>query len=128
MGWFRCKWVKCGKAGCRSCPHGPYWYERWRDDESKCHERYKGKGDPREDAEEPAVTPPQPPHPHDAIFDSRQSSRQLALEIMGAPSDILIGGLKTLYRRLMLLHHPDRGGEEIVCKRIICAYEYLTKT
>lgn len=21
--------VKCGKAACRSCPHGPYWYAYW---------------------------------------------------------------------------------------------------
>jgi len=21
--------VKCGKAGCTSCPHGPYWYAYW---------------------------------------------------------------------------------------------------
>lgn len=20
------KWVKCNKALCQSCPHGPYWY------------------------------------------------------------------------------------------------------
>ena len=21
--------VRCGKAECRSCPHGPYWYAFW---------------------------------------------------------------------------------------------------
>jgi hypothetical protein len=21
--------VKCGKSGCVSCPHGPYWYAYW---------------------------------------------------------------------------------------------------
>ena len=21
--------VKCGKPGCTSCPHGPYWYAYW---------------------------------------------------------------------------------------------------
>lgn len=24
--------VKCGKAACRSCPHGPYWYAYWTED------------------------------------------------------------------------------------------------
>lgn len=22
--------VVCGKTGCHACPHGPYWYVRWR--------------------------------------------------------------------------------------------------
>lgn len=21
--------VRCGKGGCRQCPHGPYWYAYW---------------------------------------------------------------------------------------------------
>lgn len=24
--------VRCGKAACSACPHGPYWYARWRED------------------------------------------------------------------------------------------------
>lgn len=24
--------VRCGKAECRSCPHGPYWYAFWTED------------------------------------------------------------------------------------------------
>lgn len=27
---YRQQWVRCGK-GCRSCPHGPYWYAYWRE-------------------------------------------------------------------------------------------------
>ncbi|MGH2721036.1 MAG: hypothetical protein ACRDJO_05475, partial [Actinomycetota bacterium] len=23
---FRQELVRCGKPGCRTCPHGPYWY------------------------------------------------------------------------------------------------------
>lgn len=23
---YRQEWVRCGKAGCRKCPHGPYWF------------------------------------------------------------------------------------------------------
>lgn len=22
--------IVCGKAGCSKCPHGPYWYVRWK--------------------------------------------------------------------------------------------------
>ncbi len=24
--------VKCGKAACTRCPHGPYWYAYWNED------------------------------------------------------------------------------------------------
>jgi len=34
--------VPCGKANCRKCPHGPYWYARfWL--RGKMQERYVGK-------------------------------------------------------------------------------------
>lgn len=23
---YRLEWVYCGKRGCNTCPHGPYWY------------------------------------------------------------------------------------------------------
>ena len=26
---YRQKVVRCGKATCTSCPHGPYWYAHW---------------------------------------------------------------------------------------------------
>ena len=39
---FRQQSVKCGKAGCTACPHGPYWYAYWRED-GKTRSRYIGK-------------------------------------------------------------------------------------
>lgn len=29
--WYRYEVVKCGKAACKRCPHGPYWYRYTRD-------------------------------------------------------------------------------------------------
>lgn len=29
-GTYRLEMVKCGKANCHSCPHGPYWYVYYR--------------------------------------------------------------------------------------------------
>ena len=26
---LRQQMVRCGKAGCTKCPHGPYWYAYW---------------------------------------------------------------------------------------------------
>jgi len=39
----RSRRIRCGKR-CGTCPHGPYLYEVWRDDDGKIHERYIGKG------------------------------------------------------------------------------------
>ncbi len=39
---LRRQWVRCGKASCRRCPHGPYWYAYWTED-GKRRSRYVGK-------------------------------------------------------------------------------------
>jgi hypothetical protein len=35
--------VKCQRDACGACPHGPYGWLRWRDDEGKEHEYYLGR-------------------------------------------------------------------------------------
>jgi hypothetical protein len=44
---FRLEYVKCGKQGCKKCPHGPYWYgyHTWLGRTSK---RYIGKVLPKQ--------------------------------------------------------------------------------
>jgi hypothetical protein len=39
---FRQESVRCGKKGCSSCPHGPYWYAYWRED-GRMRSKYIGK-------------------------------------------------------------------------------------
>lgn len=39
---YRQQHVRCSKAGCTRCPHGPYWYAYWRED-GKQRSRYIGK-------------------------------------------------------------------------------------
>ncbi len=34
--------VRCGKASCTTCPHGPYWYAYWWE-EGKRRSKYLGK-------------------------------------------------------------------------------------
>ncbi|MDP9495608.1 MAG: hypothetical protein M3P87_10255 [Actinomycetota bacterium] len=34
--------VRCGKIGCTTCPHGPYWYAYWTED-GKRRSRYVGR-------------------------------------------------------------------------------------
>lgn len=39
---YRLQSVSCGKRGCASCPHGPYWYAYWREG-GKVRSRYIGR-------------------------------------------------------------------------------------
>jgi hypothetical protein len=38
---YRLAEVRCGKANCTRCPHGPYWYAYWRED-GRVRSRYLG--------------------------------------------------------------------------------------
>lgn len=38
---YRLEKVRCGKPGCRSCPHGPYWYAYYRE-RGRLRSRYIG--------------------------------------------------------------------------------------
>lgn len=42
---YRLEHVRCGKAGCTRCPHGPYWYAYWRE-RGRMRSRYIGKSLP----------------------------------------------------------------------------------
>jgi hypothetical protein len=39
---YRQEHVRCGKAACSSCPHGPYWYAIWKED-GRTRKRYIGR-------------------------------------------------------------------------------------
>lgn len=43
---YRLEPVRCGKRGCTTCPHGPYWYAYWREG-GRLRSRYIGKTLPR---------------------------------------------------------------------------------
>ncbi|MFA9430085.1 hypothetical protein [Egicoccus sp. AB-alg2] len=42
---YRQEHVRCGKAGCTTCPHGPYWYAYWKED-GRTRKRYLGRNLP----------------------------------------------------------------------------------
>jgi hypothetical protein len=48
---YRQEHVRCGKDGCRTCPHGPYWYAYWKED-GRTRKRYIGRHLPGEPLEE----------------------------------------------------------------------------
>jgi hypothetical protein len=39
---YRLERVRCGKPGCKSCPHGPYWYAYYREGD-RLRSRYIGR-------------------------------------------------------------------------------------
>lgn len=39
---MRKQMVRCGKDGCTTCPHGPYWYAYWTEN-GKRRTRYVGR-------------------------------------------------------------------------------------
>src|SRR5437667_11956164 len=53
--------------------------------------------------------------------------RQQALAVLGLPPNATRQQIKRRYRTLAKKYHPDRGGDQRQMKRIIAAYEYLTR-
>jgi len=53
--------------------------------------------------------------------------RQQALNVLGLPPNAPPKQIKRRYRTLPTGYHPDRGGDQQQMKRIIAAYEYLTR-
>ena len=44
---YRRESVRCGKPGCKKCPHGPYWYAYYREG-GRLKSRYIGRDLPEE--------------------------------------------------------------------------------
>ena len=53
--------------------------------------------------------------------------RQQALNVLGLPSNATPQQIKRRYRTLAKQYHPDRGGDQQQMKRIIAAYEFLSR-
>lgn len=128
------RFVRCGKARCKTCPHGPYWYG-YRKAGNRTQTRYFGREYPQMKAA-PPPPPPRPggpartkPHPHDAIHSPMTATAALAKDILGLVPDQPLRKpmLDALYRVLVMKHHPDRGGDKDVMCRINSAYAYLVR-
>lgn len=53
---YRQEHVRCGKAGCSACPHGPYWYAYWKED-GRSRKQYIGRHLPGQPLEPVVVDP-----------------------------------------------------------------------
>ena len=47
--------------------------------------------------------------------------------ILGVEVGASISDIKKAFRKLMLINHPDKGGDIEVCKKMIAAYIFLTE-
>src|SRR3977135_4613960 len=57
---YRREEVRCGKANCTRCPHGPYWYAYWREN-GRLRSRYLGSAKAPEPYQPPPTQPGRPP-------------------------------------------------------------------
>lgn len=121
MHWtYSRKYVRCGKAGCRSCPHGPYWY-RYRHADGKTYCEYVGKRAAPEGEESWQKIDER----WDRIFARRTATVALACEILGIDEGTSFEVARKVYRRLALEQHPDRGGDQKRFAWTESAWSYL---
>ena len=48
-------------------------------------------------------------------------------KILGLPNFATVEDIKKAYRQLAMKHHPDRGGDEEIMKKINTAYQVLSE-
>ncbi len=109
---YRQEHVRCGKAGCKTCPHGPYWYAYWKAG-GRLHKRYVGKRDPRL---------PQPEGKRIMPVTLQDCYREL-----GITDCTPFAAAQSSYRKLCLIHHPDRGGRCEDMQAICHAWDVVRK-
>jgi len=117
---YQCKYIKCGKSSCRSCPHGPYWYVYWKEGgKTKC--KYVGKDNPFVND----VMNGRKVDKDDLIFDRRTASKELAWQIMGCEPTNSGSVAKKHYLAESKKRHPDSGGDHKSFTRLNAAWTYL---
>lgn len=130
-GWtLELEYIRCGKAQCKSCPHGPYWYG-YRSAQGRTSKRYYGKKDPRTTAGGTFDAPKKDdpnflPRGWERIFEKKTADAQLARAILGIGQAVLTRAtLESAFKNQCLAWHPDRGGCARRMSAINCAYSYL---
>lgn len=121
---YRFEYVRCGKAGCRGCPHGPYWY-RYQHRGGKMRKEYVGKVRPDQAGPEPTDRRGRPWDWFDEILSPGGRTLDSAFHCLGLPVGAPEKDCRSAFRRLSLEHHPDRGGDERAMKGLNAAWAYI---
>ncbi len=124
MATWRQEYIRCGKASCKTCPHGPYWYVYWRES-GKLRKKYQGKVRPGWEADFGIEDVPQE---WEKILNRRTATNGVALEIMGLKTPGTLADLTKQFRKRSLECHPARGGNERQMMCVNAAYSFLTQT
>jgi hypothetical protein len=120
---YQCKWIRCGKKRCRTCPHGPYWYGFWREGEKvKCC--YYGRKDPRPETPG-AETGRGSPDWMESILDLKSATMEVACRILGVAVNSTYRTAFTAFVRLTKANHPDLGGTSEDQAYINAAWSYF---
>ena len=75
-----------------------------------------------EDSKEKAEEAPPPPAPVPNVNEKEQAYEDLGIPPTASKKDI-----RNAYLKMAMLHHPDKGGDPEVFKRIKAAYDKLTE-
>jgi len=118
---YRREYVRCGKRGCKRCPHGPYWYAYWKEGK-RLRKRYCGKTCPGGGSPDPL---PNQGNRLDDIFHKQKATLALAKEILGFVILPTASELRTIARRKLFELHPDRGGNDQEFRRYSAAWAYV---
>lgn len=118
---YRTEWVKCGKATCKRCPHGPYVYAYQRIN-GRLRKRYVGK--PFSSKSDHATTGESMDRREEMLHKNKRSLA-LAESILMLPKTYTEEEAKKAARKAYLRHHPDRGGALMEFKLANAAWQYI---
>ena len=113
---YRCEYVRCNKADCGTCPHGPYWYGYYRDGK-RVKKRYFGLSDPRREGSTY--------DPMDAVFSRATCTHELCCRILGVPYNATAAMAESAYFKAIAANHPDRGGDAKWSAQLNAAWTWL---
>jgi hypothetical protein len=123
-GWtYEQEYVRCGKAACKSCPHGPYWY-RYRREGPKVKKEYVGRVTFDERWKE-ACGPAKTWDFYDEMLSPTGDKLAAALAVLGLGASYSRERAQMAYKQASLSHHPDRGGDGRKMAATNAAWSYL---
>lgn len=123
MGWtYQLEYIRCGRH-CRKCPHGPYWY-RYQKKDGRTKKEYVGRYLPFRSLEMPDQNGKEPDKRFDILCRST-ASVPLACLILGIEEGISYKNARRVWTSLVMIHHPDRGGNVEEWVLIAAAWSYL---
>src|SRR5271165_1952851 len=116
--------IRCGKRSCHcmrgSLGHGPYWYEYWREG-NRTRKRYWGRKRPsprdfHQDEQRERVA-------GGRTYERARMAHSEDMGLLGLAEGFSSIALRRAFKAAVLRHHPDRGGDVEMMKRVNAAYE-----